>query len=131
MLKVILSLAAAFSLVLSSPVLATAQSSPEKIPESEVSADLGPCSALLIVTGSDAKPIYLAKMTTRIQYGPFGIKKLDLEAYTGFDGRLKITKLPETLKKPMFIHIGKGGKAETLEFKPNVRCHATFEVRLQ
>jgi hypothetical protein len=131
MLKVSLSLAAVFGLALSSPVLATAQSGPEKLPESEVSADLGPCSALLIVTGSDSKPIYLAKMTTRIQYGPLGIKRLDLEAYTGVDGRLNITKLPETLKKPMFIHIAKEGRAEMVEFKPDLRCHATFEVQLQ
>lgn len=131
MLKVILSLAAAFGLVLSSPALAAAQSSTEKLPESEVSADLGPCSALLIVTTSDSKPVYLAKMTTRIQYGPLGVKKLDLEAYTGFDGRLKITRLPETLKKPLSIRIVKDGMLDVEEFNPSQRCHATFDVKLQ
>jgi hypothetical protein len=97
----------------------------------EISADLGPCSALIIVTDSDSKPIYGAKITTRIQYGPFGVKKLDLEAWSGTDGHLKITNLPETLKKPMFIHIAKDEKQDTEEFKPDLRCRATFNVQLK
>ncbi len=85
----------------------------------------------MIVTDSDSKPIYGAKITTRIQYGPFGVKKLDLEAYTGVDGQLRITKLPETLKKPMYIHIAKDDKQEVEEFKPEIQCHATFKVQLK
>ncbi len=97
----------------------------------EISADLGSCSALIIVTGADSKPVYAAKINTRIQYGMLGVKKLDLEAFTGSDGQVRITKLPEALKKPMFIHISKGDKEEMVEFKPSVRCHATFNVQLQ
>jgi len=60
-----------------------------------------------------------------------GIKKLDLEAYTGTDGKLKITRLPESLKKPMIIHIGKDEKQDQVEFKPTLNCHATFDVQLR
>jgi hypothetical protein len=116
---------------LACPRLEDAQSTPAAIAPSEISADLGPCSALMIVTDSDSKPIYGAKITTRIQYGPFGVKKLDLEAYTGVDGQLRITKLPETLKKPMYIHIAKDDKQEVEEFKPEIQCHATFKVQLK
>lgn len=96
----------------------------------EISADLGSCSAEINVTGSDTKPVYGAKVTTRIYYGFMGVKKLDLEAFTGPDGKVKLGKLPKELKKPMEIRISKGPKEETVEFKPNIRCHATFDVQL-
>jgi hypothetical protein len=105
----------------------TAQSA---APQAEISADLGTCSALITVTGTAAKPVYGARITTRVQYGPFGVKKLDLEAFTGVDGQVKITHLPETLKKPMTIHITKDGKEETVDFDPVTSCHATFSVQL-
>ena len=97
----------------------------------EISADLGPCSAAITVTGADSKPIYAAKITARLQYGVMGIKKLDLEAYTGPDGKLKITRLPESLKKPMVIHVSKDNKGDQVEFKPAQSCHATFDIQLR
>lgn len=97
----------------------------------EISADLGPCSALITVTGADAQPIYGAKIATRVQYGFMGVKKLDLEAFSGADGKVKITHLPESLKKPMVIHVSQGEKSDEVEFKPDLRCHATFDVQLK
>jgi hypothetical protein len=98
---------------------------------SEISADLGPCSALITVTDADSKPIYGAKITARVQYGFMSVKKLDLEAFTGADGKVKITRLPETLKKPMVIHVDKDDKGDHVEFKPAERCKATFDVQLR
>ena len=109
----------------------SAQSAGAAPVSAEISADLGTCSALITVTGSDFKPVYAAKMTTRIRYGPLGVKKLDLEAFTGADGQLKITNLPEAVKKPMYIYISKDGKQEMVEFRPDLRCHATFTVELR
>jgi hypothetical protein len=109
----------------------SAQSTAGVVAPSEISADLGTCSALITVTGIDSKPIYGAKMNTRIQYGLLGVKRLDLEAFTDADGQVKITNLPEALKKPMYIHITKGEKEEIVQFKPNVRCRATFNVQLR
>ena len=99
-------------------------------PQAEISADLGSCSALITVTGPAAKPVYAAKVAARVQYGPFGVKKLDLEAFTGVDGQVKLTHLPETLKRPMTIHIIKDDKEEAVDFNPAVRCHATFSIQL-
>lgn len=96
----------------------------------QISADLGPCSALLTVTGTDGKPVYGAKVTTRVHYGLMGVKKLDLEAFTGPDGKLKIAKLPNSLKKPMFILVTKDDKSDQVEFKPTEHCNATFDVHL-
>jgi hypothetical protein len=60
-----------------------------------------------------------------------GVKKLDLEAFTGSDGQVKITRLPESLKKPMVIHITKDDKEDQVEFKPAQHCHTTFDVQLR
>jgi hypothetical protein len=116
------------SLSISAPCVAHAQSPPAP---AEISADLGPCSALLTVTGADSKPIYGAKINARVQYGFMSVKKLDLEAFTGADGKVKITHLPESLKKPMVIHVSKDDKSDQVEFKPAERCHATFDVQLK
>jgi hypothetical protein len=108
----------------------TATSQSQAVP-GEISADLGPCSAAITVTGADSKPIYAVKITARVQYGVMGIKRLDLEAYTGPDGKLKITRLPESLKKPMVIHVNKDDKGDQVEFKPAQSCHATFDIQLR
>jgi len=101
------------------------------VPPAEISADLGTCSALIRVTGADSKPVYAAKVTSRIRYGTMGVKKLDLEAFTGTDGQVTLTHLPEILKKPMYIHVTKDDKDEMVEFKPSERCKATFDVQLK
>jgi hypothetical protein len=44
---------------------------------------------------------------------------------------VKIAGLPEVPKKPIFIYITKDDKLETVEFKPDVHCIATFDVRLK
>jgi hypothetical protein len=118
-------------LLLVGPLAGIAQSASTAAPPSEISADLGTCSALIDVFGADSKPVYAAKVTTRIRYGLMGVKKLDLEAFTGADGQLKITSLPEILKKPMYIYVSKDGKQEMVEFRPDLRCHATFNVQLK
>ena len=119
------------SLAVFCPRSGSAQSAAVGAPPAEISADLGTCSALITVTGIDSKPIYAAKITTRIRYGPFGIKRLDLEAFTDAAGQVKITHLPEVLKKPMFIYIDKDDKRQSVEFKPDVSCRATFNVQLR
>lgn len=108
-----------------------AQSGDAAVPPTEISAELGACSALITVTGTDSKPVYNAKVTTRIRYGLMAAKKLDLETFTSAKGQVKITKLPELPKKPIFIYISKDDKLETVEFKPDVHCHDTFDVRLK
>jgi hypothetical protein len=114
-----------------SPRTAPAQTAPQPIPPTEISADLGTCSALITVTDADSRPIYAAKVATRIHYGMMGVKRLDLEAATSPNGQVKITTLPELLKKPMFIIISNGDRQQTVEFKPELRCHATFDVQLR
>ena len=119
------------SLVVVCPRSGKAQSASGVVATAEISADLGTCSALITVTGADSKPVYSAKVNTRIRYGLLGVKRLDLEAFTGADGQLKIANLPEVLKKPMYIYINKDNKQEIVEFRPDMHCRATFNVQLK
>jgi len=119
------------NLVVFFPQPGNAQSAAIANSPAEISADLGTCSALISVTGIALKPIYGAKITTRVRYGLLGVKKLDLEAFTGVNGQVKITNLPEVLRKPMYIYINKDDKQEIVEFKPDVHCRATFDVQLR
>jgi len=128
---VILSAAVIAGVFVLSTVAGRAQSAAVAPVPNEISADLGTCSAQISVTGSDLKPVYGAKISTRVQYGILGVKKLDLEGYTGANGRIKITNLPESLKKPMYIHISKNDEEHTVEFKPSFHCQAEFDVQLR
>jgi hypothetical protein len=119
------------SLMIFHPLSGFAQNAAAAVPPTEISADLGTCSALITVTGADSKPIYSAKVSTRIRYGMMGVKKLDLETFTSAGGQVKIVGLPEVPKKPVYLYITKDEMMETVEFKPDVRCHATFDVRLK
>lgn len=114
------------------PALGTSQNAPAAVATpTEISADLGSCSALFTVTGKDAKPIYNVKISTRIRYGVLGAKKLDLETFTNSAGEAKVIKLPETPKKPIYFYLSKDDKLEIVEFAPDVLCHATFNVVLK
>ena len=102
----------------------------QRPPRNEISADQGPCSVDLVVTGKDSKPIYMAKVTSRVQYGLLGAKHIDLEAYTDPAGLLSITHLPEFPKKPILIRIAKNGNEILVEAKPENRCHDQIPVLL-
>jgi hypothetical protein len=119
------------SLIVFHPLPGSAQNAGAAVPPTEISADLGTCSALITVTGADSKPIYNAKVSTRVRYGMMGVKKLDLETFTSAGGQVKIVGLPEVPKKPVYIYITKDEMMETVEFKPDVRCHAMYDVHLK
>jgi hypothetical protein len=120
-----------FCLIVLAPRPGNAQSSAQSAPLAEISADLGPCSAHVTVNGTDGKPIYAAKITTRVLYGPFSVKKLDLTAFTGVDGQVEITHLPEIRKKTMTIYIRNADDEVAVDFTPSSSCHSSFSVQLQ
>jgi hypothetical protein len=120
-----------FSLIALCPRAEFAQSAPAAVAPTEISADQGACSALITVTGADSKPIFGAKVTTRVRSGFMGAKKLDMETYTSADGQVKFVGLPEAPKKPIYFYISKDDKMETVQFKPDEHCRASFDVRLK
>jgi hypothetical protein len=112
------------------PAAQSAESTPA-IPPTEISADLGGCSALITVTDAAGKPIFNAKVSTRIHYGFMAAKKIDLEVYTSANGQAKVIHLPEVPKKPIFFYVSKGDLLETVEFTPDVHCRASYDVKLK
>src|SRR3954471_13624303 len=95
-----------------------------------ISADLGPCSARFTVTDG-AKPLYDAKVRTRIKYGAFGIRKLDLEVGTDANGKASVVGLPNLTKQPITFEIGKDNISRTVIFDPSQKCEATYDVALR
>ncbi len=60
----------------------------------------GPCSLEVTVLDLNAKPVYAASVKVHIAYGFGGFHKLDLEAGTNADGKLKFTGLPDRVRRP-------------------------------
>lgn len=97
----------------------------------EISADLGPCSADFHVVDMVGKPIYNAKIHTQIRYGFLSKRKLDLDVATDASGKARFINLPSQLKKPplTFLVTSDGERAE-LSYDPATNCHATYDVPL-
>ncbi len=70
----------------------------EKVPVIEGGA--GPCSLDLTVLGADGKPVYAATIRVHIKYGFGGMRRLDLEAGTNSDGKVKFAGLPTRVQRP-------------------------------
>jgi hypothetical protein len=119
------------ALVLLCPLALRAQTAPAPPPPTQISADMGSCSVLVTVTGADFKPVFYAKVSTRVRSGLFGVKKLDLSAYTSAAGQVKFVGMPETTKHPFVLYISKDGKETSVDFDPELRCQATFDVELK
>src|SRR5437899_2690153 len=59
-----------------------------------IDGGVGPCALDLTVTDAEGKPVYAANVKVHITYGFAGIRKLDLEAGTNAQGRVKFQGLP-------------------------------------
>lgn len=91
---------------------------------------VGPCSLELTVS-HDGKPAVAAHVKVHIAYGFAGIRKLDLDAYTGNDGKLKFTGLPDRVKRPpLEFHASKDKLAGVASFDPESECHEKLDIVL-
>ena len=92
----------------------------------------GPCAIEITVLGPDAKPIYDADVKVHIAYGFGGFHRLDLEAGTNSDGKVKFTGLPTRVHRPPLQFIAsKGDLTGTITYDPETQCQASQEVTLQ
>lgn len=91
----------------------------------------GPCSLELTVTDTDAKPVYAATIKVHIAYGFAGIRRLDLEAGTNVDGKVKFTGLPSRVKKaPLEFRATKDDLEGVATIDPSSECQATRTVSM-
>ena len=92
----------------------------------------GPCSLDLTVLGPDGKPVYAATVKVHIAYGFGGFHKLDLQAGTNEDGKVRFTGLPDRVKRPpLEFLVSKDALEAVATDDPSAECQAKHEVRLE
>jgi hypothetical protein len=107
----------------------TTGATPEKVPE--MNGDAGPCSLDLTVLNPEAKPAYAATIKVHIAYGFAGARRLDLEAGTNSDGRVKFTGLPARVRRPpLEFRASKDDLVGMATYDPATQCQAQREIRL-
>lgn len=92
----------------------------------------GPCVLDLTVKGPDGKPVYDATVKVHIAYGFAGAHRLDLQAGTNADGRVKFTGLPARVHRPpVEFDAAKGELQATLDYDPMAECQAKHDMTLE
>jgi hypothetical protein len=92
---------------------------------------MGPCSLELTVTDK-GKPVYASTVKVHIAYGFAGIKKMDLEAGTNSDGKVKFTGLPAKVHNPpLEFHASKDQLVGTAAYNPASECQAKHDIILE
>jgi hypothetical protein len=107
-----------------------AASSQPQSPVTEISADLGPCSADFHVMDLAGSPLYNAEIKTIIHYGFMSKRKLELQAGTNADGRARFVKLPAQSKQPLVFEVRYKDQTASLSIDPGTDCHAQRDVPL-
>jgi len=103
---------------------------PANPPAQSIDGGAGPC-ALTLTALSDSKPVVAAAVKVHIEYGFPGIRRLDLEAYTGNDGKVQFTGLPSRVHRPpLQFQASKADLAGTAVYNPETECQATHEIFL-
>src|SRR5205823_9749981 len=92
----------------------------------------GPCSLALTVLGADGKSVYNATVKVHIAYGFGGVRKLDLQAGTNADGKVKFTGLPARVHRPpLEFDAAKDQFGGSLTYDPYAECQATHDIKLE
>jgi len=120
------------SILIAAPLLAHSQTPApsEKVPV--IDGGAGSCSVELTVKGTDGKPVYAATVKVHVKYGFGGMRRLDLEAGTNSDGKVKFTGLPARVQRPPLEFHGTKDEFEGLaSFDPSTECQAKREIALE
>lgn len=92
----------------------------------------GPCSLELNVIGADSKPVYAATIKVHIAYGFGGIRRLDLEAGTNSEGKVKFTGLPARVHQPpLEFRASKDEFEGVAAYDPSTECQAKHNITLE
>jgi hypothetical protein len=92
----------------------------------------GPCSLELTVLGADSKPVYDATVKVHIAYGFAGARRLDLQAGTNADGKVRFTGLPARVRRPPLEFNAKKDQLEgSVTYDPTSECQAKHDLTLE
>jgi hypothetical protein len=91
----------------------------------------GPCAVELTVTDAAGKPVYAAIVKIHMAYGFAGIRKLDLEAGTNSNGKVKFTGLPARVHNPpLEFHASKDQLVGLAAYDPATECQAKHDIMM-
>jgi hypothetical protein len=118
----------------------SAQSNPQAAPAQAPAAaqavpvidgGVGPCSVEFTVTTADGKPAGAATVKVHIAYGFGGFHKLDLQAGTNADGKVKFTGLPSRVRRSLLeFEASKDQLVGTATYDPAAECQGKREIKL-
>src|ERR1022692_206590 len=118
------------SILVAAPLLSQAPAPNEKVPI--IDGGAGSCSVELTVRGADGKPVYAATVKVHVKYGFGGMRRLDLEAGTNSDGKVKFAGLPARVQRPpLEFHASKDELEGVASFDPSSECQAKREIALE
>ena len=119
---------------------ASAQSNPQSAPGSAPAAaqavpvidgGAGPCSVEFTIIAADGKPAGAATVKVHIAYGFGGFHKLDLQAGTNSDGKVKFTGLPSRVRRSLLeFEASKDQLVGTATYDPATECQGKREITL-
>ena len=91
----------------------------------------GSCSLDLTVN-ADGQPVYAAIVKVHIKYGFGGFHRLDLQASTNIDGKVKFTGIPTKIQRPpLEFDVSKDQLTATVNYDPTTECQASKSVALE
>ncbi len=103
-----------------------AQQKPAEVPN--VVAGAGACWVDFAVT-QHQKPVYNAKIHAQVRYGL--AHKTDVEVGTNYEGKARISGLPQKVRKPpLTFDVRKGSAISAVTHDPASNCHASYDVVL-
>jgi len=120
------------SILIAVPLLSRAQAPVpgEKVPT--IDGGAGSCSVELTVRGADGKPVYAATVKVHVKYGFGGMRRLDLEAGTNSDGKVKFAGLPVRVQRPpLEFHASKDEFMGVASFDPSTECKAKRDIAVE
>lgn len=93
---------------------------------------LGPCSLELQVNDGSGKPLFGVKVDVHIAYGFMGVRKMDLEAQTNVNGRVKFTGLPAKVHNPpLEFKATKDQLTGLATTNPATECQAKHDIVME
>lgn len=91
----------------------------------------GPCSVEFTITTADGKPAGAATVKVHIAYGFGGFHKLDLQAGTNSDGKVKFTGLPSRVRRSQLeFEASKDQLVGATTLDPATECQGKREIKL-
>lgn len=97
-----------------------------------IDAGLGPCSLELQVNDGYAKPVVSADVKVHFAYGFMGARKMDLEANTNINGKVKFAGLPAKVRNPPIeFKAAKDQLTGVATYNPATECQAKHDIVLE